>query len=199
MNSKIISLDDLISVLRTLNTKNICSGGPLDEEFDGIAVDCAEVVFQNRIDLIDRSSSTNKCIFCERLRIAFRVKKSRLSAGKSARLVLPPTKKKQLDQLRNKQHKIQKKILRAKHRIKSIQNQLNDAKEKLNKLSDSSVEDLINKNKLNDSQSTLIREIIMASRYKNPKNRFRELDVTLFIIQHPFTWSIGTVFYENKS
>lgn len=34
VNSKIISLDDLISVLKTLNTKNICSGGPLVGEFD---------------------------------------------------------------------------------------------------------------------------------------------------------------------
>lgn len=48
VNSKIISLDDLISVFKILNTKNICSGGPLVGEFDGITVNCAEVVFQNR-------------------------------------------------------------------------------------------------------------------------------------------------------
>jgi len=188
--------------LRTLNTKNICSGGPLVEEFDGITVNCAEVDFQNRWRhkkceyLIDRSSSKNKCIFCKRLRIAFRVKKSRLSAGKSARLVLPPIKKKQLDQLRNKQHNIQKEILRAKHRIKSIQNQLNDTKEKLNKLTDSSVEDLISKNKLNDSQSTLIREIIMASRYKNPTI---QRTGCYFVYCLTSVHQEHTVFYENKS
>lgn len=177
VNSKIVSLDELISVLKILNTKNICSGGPLVEEFGEITVDCADVVFQNRWRhkkckyLIDKLSTKSKCIFCERLRTTFRMKKSRISAGKSTRLVLPSIKKKQLDQLRNRKHNTQKKILRAKHRIKCLQNQLNDAKEKLNKLSDSSVEDLIIKNKLNDSQSTLIREIVMASRYKNPKNR----------------------------
>ncbi|XP_029343250.1 uncharacterized protein LOC107885004 [Acyrthosiphon pisum] len=61
--------------------------------------------------------------------------------------------------------------LRARHRVKLLQNHLNEFKEKLNKLSDTSVENIIIENKLNDSQSTIIRELVSASKYKNPKNR----------------------------
>ncbi|KAL4092139.1 hypothetical protein QTP88_026695 [Uroleucon formosanum] len=97
---------------------------------------------------------------CDRFRIAFRMKKSRLSAGKSTRLLLSPSKK--ISWI----HFIIKNTI-----VKLLQNHLNEFKEKLNKLSDASFENIIIENKLNDSQSTLIREIVSASKYKNPKKR----------------------------
>lgn len=67
-------------------------------------------------------------------------------------------KKKQFDKHCNIKHKY-------------LQDQLNEVKERLNQLSDSSVNDLIIKNNLNNSQSTLVREILTASKYKNHINR----------------------------
>lgn len=156
-NSKIMSVDDVISILNVLNTKKVCEGGSLVKEFDGITIDCAEKVIQDRWRhkkceyLIDMSSVKRKCIFYAKLRIAFRMKKLGLSDGKCARLTLSPSKKKQLDQFRNKKHNIQKQVLREKHRVLVLQNQLNEVKEKLNKLPDTMVEDIIIKNKFNDS------------------------------------------------
>ncbi|KAL5244828.1 hypothetical protein ACI65C_012238 [Semiaphis heraclei] len=148
-NSNICSLDDLISIMIILSSKKICAGGPKVQEFESISVECADIVFKNHWQhkrcpyLIDKSSIQNKCSFCKGLRRTFRLKKSRLSVGKSTRLLLSPTKKKQVDEYRNKKHIIQKQLLRAKHRIKYLQDQLNEVKERLNQLSNSSVNDLI--------------------------------------------------------
>ncbi|XP_022171020.1 uncharacterized protein LOC111034219, partial [Myzus persicae] len=103
-NLKVLTFDELILVLNAVSTKQVCKGGPLVREFDGITVECADIV-QNHwrhkkcTFLIDISSIKTKCMFCDRLRIAFRMKKSRLSAGKSTRLLLSPSKKHQLDTL----------------------------------------------------------------------------------------------------
>lgn len=101
-NSNISSLDDLISIMIILSSKKICSGGPLVQEFESISVECADIIFKNHWQhkkcpyLIDKSSIQNKCSFCKGLRRAFRLKKSRLSVSKSTRLLLSPTKKKNI-------------------------------------------------------------------------------------------------------
>lgn len=94
-----------------------------------------------------------------------------MAGGKKNILLLTPSKKQELITLRKDKHKIQKRVLRAKFRIKKLEAELNTAKESLSTMSYNSIEDLINKHKLNDSQSTMIKEIIAASKYKNPKNR----------------------------
>lgn len=72
----------------------------LVQEFDSISVECADIIFKNHWQhkkcpyLIDKSSIKNKCSFSKGLRRAFCLKKSRLSVGKSTRLLLSPTKKK---------------------------------------------------------------------------------------------------------
>ncbi|KAL4107529.1 hypothetical protein QTP88_017865 [Uroleucon formosanum] len=162
---KVLTFDELILVINAVNTKQVCKGGPLVKEFDGITVECADIVqnhWRHKKCTFFISSIKTKCMFCDRLRIAFGMKKSRLSAGKSTRLLLSPSKKNQLDTLRNKNHNVvRKQVLRARHKVKLLQNHLNEFKEKLNKLSDTSVENIIIENKLNDSQSTLIREIML--------------------------------------
>ncbi|XP_029340936.1 THAP domain-containing protein 6-like [Acyrthosiphon pisum] len=68
-NSNISSLDDLISIMIILSSKKICSGGPLVHEFEGISVECADIIFKNHWQhkkcpyLIDKSSIKNKCSF----------------------------------------------------------------------------------------------------------------------------------------
>ena len=104
-----------------LNSKKICSGGLLVQEFESTSVECADIIFKNHWQhkkcpyLIDKSSNKNKCSFCKDLGRTFRIKKSRLSVGKSTRLLLSPTKKKkQFDEHRNKKHIIQKTSVKSK-------------------------------------------------------------------------------------
>jgi len=41
---KVLTLNELILVLNAFNTKQVCKGRPLVKEFDGITVECADVV-----------------------------------------------------------------------------------------------------------------------------------------------------------
>lgn len=66
---------------------------------------------------------------------------------------------------------IQKRVLRAKFRIKVLEDELSVAKDGLGKIPSSSIEEIINKHRLNDSQSIMIKEIIATSKYSNPENR----------------------------
>jgi len=62
-------------------------------------------------------------------------------------------------------------VLRVKFRVKQLQDKLNEAKENLDKVSSTTIEDLVKTHKLNDSQSVMIKEIVSASKFSNPKNR----------------------------
>lgn len=73
--------------------------------------------------------------------------------------------------LRKNKHIIQKKVLRVKFRAKQLQDKLNEAKENLDKVSSKNIEDLIKTHKLNDSKSVMIKEIVSASKFSNPRNR----------------------------
>lgn len=59
--------------------------------------------------------------------------KLRLSAGKSSKLLLAPSKRKQLDELRNKNNNVYKQVLKTKHRVKCLEDQLIEINEKLNR------------------------------------------------------------------
>lgn len=76
-----------------------------------------------------------------------------------------------LQVLRKNKHIIQKKVLRVKFRAKQLQDKLNEAKENLDKVSLKTIEDLVKIHKLNDSQSVMIKEMVSASKFGNPKNR----------------------------
>ena len=41
---KVLTFDELILVINAVNTKQVCKGGPLVKEFDGITVKCADIV-----------------------------------------------------------------------------------------------------------------------------------------------------------
>lgn len=78
---------------------------------------------------------------------------------------------KRIQALRKNKHIIKKKVLRVNFRVKKLKDKLNDVKEKLDKVSSKSIEDLIKTHKLNDSQSFMIKEIVSVSKFSNPKNR----------------------------
>ncbi|XP_050438574.1 uncharacterized protein LOC126844426 isoform X2 [Adelges cooleyi] len=135
-DSKVSSIDELLSVLTVVNAKRVCAGGPLAQEFNGITVSCASTDVQNRwrhdnCPYLFDTLLNIRCNFCKRLRATFRTQKSRLSAGQSSTTVSSLTNKSKLDKCRHKARILQKQNLRAKHRIKILQNQLNEAKEQL--------------------------------------------------------------------
>lgn len=84
-----------------------------------------------------------------------RMKRKRISEGKKSILLLSPSKKEQLYTVRKHKHRIQKKVLRAKFRVKILEGQLSAAKDELSKIPCNLVEDIINKHQLNDSQSIM--------------------------------------------
>lgn len=73
--------------------------------------------------------------------------------------------------LRKTKHKIQKQLLRRMYRMKILESELNNVQENLNNMSNITIDDLIIKHSLNDSQSVMLREIVNASKYKKIKNK----------------------------
>lgn len=169
---------NITSLLNLLDGYNVCIGGPLEDKYPEIQNNIASIGLNQRFRhnkcpylLNSKEQKQKSCLHCLHLNSAFRMKKKRMADGKKNILLLTPSKKQELIILRKDKHKIQKRVLRAKFRIKKLEAELNTAKESLSTMSYNSIEDLINKHKLNDSQSTMIKEIIAASKYKNPKNR----------------------------
>jgi len=64
---KLLTINELILVLNAFNTKQVCKGGPLVKDFDGITVECVDVVLNHWRHkkctfLIDVSSIKTKCM-----------------------------------------------------------------------------------------------------------------------------------------
>lgn len=172
------SVQNITIILQQLNNIHVCIGGPLEHQYPGIHNSMAHVGLNGRwrhkqcpyiLDYKIRQKQS--CLHCFNISVALRMKRKRMSEGKKSILLLSPSKKEQLNTIRQDKHRIQKKVLRAKFRVKILESELSDAKDELSKIPCNLIEDIIHKHQLNDSQAIMLREVIAVSKYTNPKNR----------------------------
>jgi len=111
---------------------------------------------------------SNICIWCKRLYYIIKNKKLRI---KNTRIFFSPNKKKNFVRIQDAKKLIKKKCSRAKKKIIYLENSLNEVKNKMKQISQSTLDELLKGSNISNSQSNLIHEIFSAAKIKNPKNR----------------------------
>jgi len=91
--------------------------------------------------------------------------------NQNTRVFFSPNKKKKLVRIQDAQTLMKKKCLRANKKIIYLENSLNEIKNKMKQISQSTLDDLLKNCNISNSQSDLIHEIFRAAKIKNPKNR----------------------------
>lgn len=86
-------------------------------------------------------SKKQSCLYCLQLSSAYRMRKKRILDNRKYGLDLSYSNKR-LQVLRKNKHIIQKKVLRVKFRVIQLQDKLNEAKENLDKVSSTTIENL---------------------------------------------------------
>lgn len=109
--------------------------------------------------------------WCNRLKYTINNKLKILSAGKSLRVPLTPTKKYKFKKILRSKKIVNQKFLRAHQKIKNLKLQLNNIKTKITEVSSSTLNEIIKKSNLSDCQSNLINEIFNAAKVKCKNQR----------------------------
>lgn len=108
-----------------------------------------------------------KCKWCKRLNYII---SNRLSK-KNSRVYFSPNKKKKLLSLNKAKDVVKKKGFRLAKRVRHLQENLNNLKNEMAAISESTLEQIIKDSNIPSCQTEIITEMFKASKLKNPKNR----------------------------
>lgn len=116
-------------------------------------------------------SDCNNCIWCKRLLYSIRKKSSKINIKKNIRTYFSPQKKAALQRLQNVKKSIKKQYSRATIRIKRLEQNLNDIKNQMKSIDETSLNSILENTNISKCQTELIREIFSAAKVKNSKSR----------------------------
>lgn len=108
-----------------------------------------------------------KCFWCKHL--TYKIN-NRLSK-KSSRIYFSPNKQKKLSSLNKTKKVVKQKGFRLAKRIRHLQENLNDLKNEMATISDSTLQQIIKDSNIPSCQTEIIIEIFKAAKLKNSKNR----------------------------
>jgi len=156
----LLLVQNIVSILQEINNIHVCIGGPLEHRYPGIHHSMAlngrwrhkQCPYKLDYKILQKQS----CSHCFNISVAIQMKRKWMSEGKKSILFLLPSKKEQLNTIRKDKHRIQKKGITAKCKVKILESELRGAKDELSKIPCSLIEDVINKHQLNDSQSIML-------------------------------------------
>jgi len=96
---------------------------------------------------------------------------TKLKKEENTRVYFSPNKKKIVQTLQKAKAIIKKRHFRASRKIIQLENQLNKVKNEMSAFGDKELNAIFERLNISNEQSELIKEIVDAAKFKNPKNR----------------------------
>jgi len=126
--------------------------------------------------------SRKLCIWCKRLTYSINNKLTKHTKGLSTKPFFSPNKKKILPKIKSIKKNMQQRCYRARKTILRLQIQLNKIKDEINSFSEKILDELLENSEILKGQCELIKEIFLAAKVKNSKNRCYSENWTLLCL-----------------